>query len=714
MMACVILMIACLVVPASAADAAPTVSGSGNVDLAGGTITFTVSLPSSVDGVGSGALTVSFDADTLEVVSGECLVSGAFISTFDTKTLKGAFAFQTATAVSGNLFEVTLKAKEGASVGACVVEFTVDLKNANDAYLTVDNSAAKGTATITCRHASYAEVVEDKYLASKATCTAKAKYYKSCAACGTAGTDTFENGDLVAHNFTNKDTADKYIKEYATCSVYAKYYFSCQACGAAGTDTFDGTTYAPHDYSNEVVLDIYKVSDADCENPIIYLKSCTGCAQKGTETFTRGNALGHDGGKATCTAKAVCTRCAQQYGELLPHSYVKEIANPNYLKSEANCKAPATYYKSCECGAKGNAATFTVGEKDDHKFVENTNEIYLKQSADCDKPSIYYKSCETCGIAGTETFEASGATGHKWSAEYITDKDSHWYQCSKCGAQKDLAKHVAGPAATEFNDQICTVCDYIIAPKLEHKCSFDTSKWVSNMTGHWHGCFGCSARMDEENHVYDNACDATCSKCGYERGVMHTYKTTYTTDENNHWNECTVCGKKINAGAHIAGEEATEYNAQTCTVCDYVINPALTHEHKYGEEWMSNEDDHWNVCECGAKGNKAAHVWDDGVVTVEPTVKAKGEKTFTCTVCEATKVEEVAKLPTPTAPAKTTAPITTAPDPSNNGGDGNGDANANGGCGGCGGCGGVVGSGAIAFAIIGLAGLAVTAKKKED
>ena len=38
------------------------------------------------------------------------------------------------------------------------------------------------------------------------------------------------------------------------------------------------------------------------------------------------------------------------------------------------------------------------------------------------------------------------------------------------------------------------------------------------------------------------------------------------------------------------------------------------------------------------------HTWDDGVVTVEPTVKADGEKLYTCTVCSATRTESIPKL----------------------------------------------------------------------
>ncbi|MBR6780941.1 MAG: dockerin type I repeat-containing protein, partial [Clostridia bacterium] len=42
-----------------------------------------------------------------------------------------------------------------------------------------------------------------------------------------------------------------------------------------------------------------------------------------------------------------------------------------------------------------------------------------------------------------------------------------------------------------------------------------------------------------------------------------------------------------------------------------------------------------------ATGN---HTWDNGVVTLEPTYTAPGVRTYTCTVCDATRTEEIAQL----------------------------------------------------------------------
>ena len=49
------------------------------------------------------------------------------------------------------------------------------------------------------------------------------------------------------------------------------------------------------------------------------------------------------------------------------------------------------------------------------------------------------------------------------------------------------------------------------------------------------------------------------------------------------------------------------------------------------------------------------HTWDNGVVTKEPTAMEKGEKLCTCTVCKATKTEEVAALGAPAVGTKVTS-----------------------------------------------------------
>lgn len=70
------------------------------------------------------------------------------------------------------------------------------------------------------------------------------------------------------------------------------------------------------------------------------------------------------------------------------------------------------------------------------------------------------------------------------------------------------------------------------------------------------------------------------------------------------------------------------------------------HEHKYGEWKKVDDKNHEAVCECGDK-KVEAHTWDAGKVTKEATTEAEGEKTFTCTACNATMTQVIPKKTSP-------------------------------------------------------------------
>ena len=70
------------------------------------------------------------------------------------------------------------------------------------------------------------------------------------------------------------------------------------------------------------------------------------------------------------------------------------------------------------------------------------------------------------------------------------------------------------------------------------------------------------------------------------------------------------------------------------------------HECEFKAEWTHNATHHWHDCtdeECELTSDNAEHTWNEGVVTVPPTEVIEGVKTFTCTVCSATKVESISK-----------------------------------------------------------------------
>jgi hypothetical protein len=42
------------------------------------------------------------------------------------------------------------------------------------------------------------------------------------------------------------------------------------------------------------------------------------------------------------------------------HSFDKQVASADYLKTQATCESKALYFKSCECGEKGEKWNYKV------------------------------------------------------------------------------------------------------------------------------------------------------------------------------------------------------------------------------------------------------------------------------------------------------------------------------------------------------------------
>ena len=88
-----------------------------------------------------------------------------------------------------------------------------------------------------------------------------------------------------------------------------------------------------------------------------------------------------------------------------------------------------------------------------------------------------------------------------------------------------------------------------------------------------------------------------------------------------------------------------------CSVCGAEMSRELKTvdalDHDPDEVWSKDEDSHWHECarkNCDAQVDKAAHTWNSGEVTAEPTCTEKGIKTYTCTFCSQTKTEDINAL----------------------------------------------------------------------
>lgn len=158
---------------------------------------------------------------------------------------------------------------------------------------------------------------------------------------------------------------------------------------------------------------------------------------------------------------------------------------------------------------------------------------------------------------------------------------------------------------------------------------------------------------------------ALCDICGnsYDStdSTNHDADTSvWKYDENGHWNPClrAGCEEHLNAAAHTFDDgvittkptEKTEgVRTYTCEICGYEKTESVPKlGHIPSAKWSYDSENHWKECtaeDCDEKLELAAHTFDDGVITAEPTDTTDGVRTYTCTVCGYEKTESIEKLP---------------------------------------------------------------------
>ncbi|MBE6351311.1 MAG: formylglycine-generating enzyme family protein [Treponema bryantii] len=178
-----------------------------------------------------------------------------------------------------------------------------------------------------------------------------------------------------------------------------------------------------------------------------------------------------------------------------------------------------------------------------------------------------------------------------------------------------------------------------------HEHTF-SEEWKTDENFHWKECTGCKEQLESAEHEYEWTVtkEATCTEEGSKTGV------------------CEVCKKevteKIDAKGHSFGdwittkaatEEETGSKERVCDVCKYKDTEAiekLAHTHKFATDWTSDETNHWHASTCGHEvtEGKTAHTFGDWTITKEPTEEAEGSREKSCTVCEYTVPEVIAKL----------------------------------------------------------------------
>ena len=183
----------------------------------------------------------------------------------------------------------------------------------------------------------------------------------------------------------------------------------------------------------------------------------------------------------------------------------------------------------------------------------------------------------------------------------------------------------------------CTVCKAEISRKTVtdkatgHKAQAAVKENVKDAT--------CTAAGSHDDVVYCSVCQAEISrKTVTDKALGHDWdsatgkcKRCETACDHKWTNgKCDTCGYTCQ---HVGGDAVKEKEVPaTCT-----------------KDGSHDEVVYCTICKAEVSRKTVTdkalgHTWDNGVVTTLPTTSKEGVKTFTCTVCKATKTETIAKL----------------------------------------------------------------------
>ena len=318
------------------------------------------------------------------------------------------------------------------------------------------------------------------------------------------------------------------------------------------------------------------------------------------------------------------------------HSWDSGVVTKQPTCTEAGTKT----YTCTSCGK--TKTTEIAATRHQHTEIRNKKEATCKEEG---YTGDTY--CTDCG-AKVSSGQAIAKIDHTWDNGKVTTEATcehtgvRTYTCSVCGETKeeeipktdhtyDEGTVTKKPTCTEtgIKTYTCTVCG---ATKTEEIAA----------TGHQH----TEVRNEKE---------ATCTETGY---TGDTY--------------CKDCGVKLSSG-EVISKKAHDYEVKdrqkpTCTTDGYVLSvckacgdekketlPATGHQHteiRNKKEATCKAEGYTGDMYCKDCGEKLSdgktiaktteHTWDGGKVTKAATCTEKGVKTYTCTVCGATKTEEIA------------------------------------------------------------------------
>ena len=463
------------------------------------------------------------------------------------------------------------------------------------------------------------------------------------ATCTTQGYDEHICNEWGGMNYNDNYVAAKghswdngTVTKAATYTETGIKTFKCKDCGETRTEEIPSLDKTYH---------ILQVVAPTCTSEGYTIYECNevpGLTYKGD--FTDKTPHTYDEGvvtkEATIYEKGVktftCSACGDTYTEDIP------MVEKTWHKGDT--VAPTCTEQGYTVYICDQDATLTENRDFVDALDHDWGEGVVTKAATCTEDGEKTFTCSRDGATKTEVIPA---VGHKWDDGTITTPATceasgvKTYKCLNDGCTETKTEEIAA-LGHNYDDGVVT------------KAATCTEDGVKTFT--------C---QNDKSHTYTEVIPATGHD--YDDGVVTT-KPTYTENGVKTFT-CHNCGDTYTESIPALGYTYNEtVVAPTCTEDGYTMHecvedatksfkdnivPALGHEYKEVTTPATCKDAGSvdKVCErCNDKQHvrdipvNEEHQWDEGVITKEPTATEPGIKTYTCTVCNKTKTESIAKV----------------------------------------------------------------------
>lgn len=452
-------------------------------------------------------------------------------------------------------------------------------------------------------------------------------------------TGTGSYSGTVKKDFTITECAHKWdegaVTTLAGCETDGVMTYTCKLCGATKTEMIPAEG---HNWDEGNVR-----TEPGCESAGEKVYTCTVCHQERTESI---DPLGHDwaGGQTTkqpsCTETGektiTCKRCSDSYTETidaLGHAFGewKTITSPT-------CTGGGSEQKTC------SRCNFTESRNLDATGHDWKNDYTVDKEPTCTEDGSQSIHCSKCdAVKGTQVL---ASLGHKWDAGVET-----------------IAPGCETPGEKTYTCQRCGDTYRELIPAREH--DWDDGAITTEPT-----CLEAGVKTYTCNHCHDTKTESVTA-LGHDYGEWSVTKPATCTEAGEQTHSCLRCGNVetqtiatiphtwdngvITTAATCTAEGVRTF---TCEICDTTRTESVEKAphtpatdaavEATCESTGLTEGSHCSVCGevltarevVPAKG----HSWGEGAVATEPTCTGAGVRTYTCTVCGATKTESIDAL----------------------------------------------------------------------